>query len=227
LKDLKMYKFFLPIIFLAVLTLLSGFFLFRINGVEIEKGQGCVEEGAVLQQLRGKNIFAVSSKREEEKITNSYKCVKNVTVQKKYPSTLKITVEVDRPVLKVGDKNIYLTENGFVLEGQGQQNLPTVFFDKEPEFTIGEKIDDDNIRYALDLILQIEKTDFVATSIRVLNPFVISVYNRENQAAIFTTEKDVKIQVDSLQLILSESKIDPSKITKIDLRFEKPTITFK
>ena len=67
----------------------------------------------------------------------------------------------------------------------------------------------------------------MATSIRILNPAMISVYNRENKAVIFTSEKDANVQVDSLQLILSESKIDPSKIDKIDMRFVKPVITYK
>lgn len=222
-----MYKFILVIIFLIVLASLSVFFLFKIDRVEVAGGKGCTEESAIRQQFRGRNIFIVSSKQAEETITNNYKCVKNVTVQKKYPSTLAITVEVDRPLVKVGDKNIYLTENGFVLVKDNQGNLPTIFFDKEPELRAGERIKDGTIAYSLSLISQIEKTDFVATSIRILSPFVISVYNRENQAVIFTTEKEGSVQVDSLQLILSESRIDPSKITKIDLRFEKPVITYK
>ena len=120
-----------------------------------------------------------------------------------------------------------MTENGFVLDNYDQKNLPTIFFDKEAEFKIGERVNHEDTLYVLSLVSQIGKTDFVATSIRVLSPFVLSVYNRENQVVIFTTEKKVNVQVDSLQLILSESKIDPSKITKIDLRFEKPVITFK
>ena len=130
-------------------------------------------------------------------------------------------------MVKVGDKNIYLTEKGFVLEGQNQRNLPTIFFDKEPKLRPGEKINDDTVVFVLGLISQIGKTEFVATSIRILNPAMISVYNRESQAVIFTSEKNAGHQVDSLQLILSESKIDPSKIEKIDLRFAKPVITYK
>ena len=222
-----MFKFFLVIIFLIVLAPLSVFLLFKIENVEVAGDKGCIEESTIQEQFRGRNIFIVSSKRAEETILNSYKCVKNVTVKKKYPSTLTIEVEIDRPLVKVGDKNIYLTENGFVLDNYDQKNLPTIFFDKETEFKIGERVNDEDTLYVLSLVSQIGKTDFVATSIRVLSPFVLSVYNRENQVVIFTTEKKVNVQVDSLQLILSESKIDPSKITKIDLRFEKPVITFK
>lgn len=222
-----MYKFFLVIIFLVVVASLSVFFLFKIENIEVVGGKGCTEESAIRQQFKGRNIFSVSSKQAEETIANDYKCVKNVTVQKKYPSTLTMAVEVDQPLVKVGDKNIYLTENGFVLENYNRENLPTIFFDKETEFKVGERVSDEDTLYVLSLVSRIGKTDFVATSIRILSPFVISVYNRENQVVIFTTEKEVNTQVDSLQLILSESKIDPSKITKIDLRFEKPVITFK
>src|SRR3989344_3637032 len=222
-----MYKFILVTIFLIVLASLSVFFLFKIENIEVAGGKECAEESAIQGQFRGRNIFIVSSKQAEETIVNNYKCVKNVTVQKKYPSTLLIAVEADRPLVKVGDKDIYLTENGFVLENQNQGNLPTIFFDKEPELRPGEKIEEDTVVFALSLISQIGKTEFVATSIRVLNPAMISVYNRESQTVIFASEKDAGRQVDSLQLILSESKIDPSKIEKIDLRFAKPVITYK
>lgn len=221
-----MYKLFFPLIFLIVLVFLSVF-LFKIKNIEVFEGKGCIDESAVIAQFKGKNIFTVSSKQSQNTIAGTYKCAKNVSVQKKYPSTLVITVEADRPLVKVGDKNIYLTKNGFVLENQNQGNLPAIFFDKEPELKIGEKIEDETVVFVLSLISQIEKTDFVATSIRILNPAMISVYNRENRAVIFTSEKDASFQVDSLQLILSESKIDPSKIEKIDLRFAKPVITYK
>jgi len=221
-----MYKLFLSLIFLIVLAFLSVF-LFKIENIEVTEGKGCVDESAIIMQFKGKNIFTVTSRQAQSTLTDTYKCAKNVTVQKKYPSTLIITVESDRPLVKVGDKNIYITENGFVLENQNLGNLPAIFFDKEPELKIGEKIEDDTIVYCLSLISQIGKTDFVTTSVRILNPAMISVYNRENQVVIFTSEKDTNRQVDSLQLILSESRIDPSKIEKIDLRFAKPVITYK
>jgi len=221
-----MYKLFFALIFLVSLAFLSTS-LFKIKNIEVPEGKGCIDESAIKEQFVGKNIFTVSSRQAQEKIADAYKCAKNMSVQKKYPSTLVITVEADRPLVKLGDKNIYITENGLVLEGQNQGNLPTIFFDKEPELKPGEKIEDDTVVFALSLISQIGKTEFVATSIRILNPAVISVYNRESQAVIFTSEKDAGRQVDSLQLILSESKIDPSKIEKIDLRFEKPVITYK
>ena len=221
-----MYKLFLSLIFLIVLAFLSVF-LFKIENIEVTEGKGCVDESAIIMQFKGKNIFTVTSRQAQSTLTDTYKCAKNVTVQKKYPSTLIITVESGRPLVKVGDKNIYITENGFVLENQNLGNLPAIFFDKEPELKIGEKIEDDTIVYCLSLISQIGKTDFVTTSVRILNPAMISVYNRENQVVIFTSEKDTNRQVDSLQLILSESRIDPSKIEKIDLRFAKPVITYK
>ena len=222
----NMCKLFLVLIFLIVLAFLF-IFLFKIKNIEVSEASGCIDENVIITQYKGKNIFTVSSKQAQNTITETYKCAKNVTVQKKYPSMLVITVEADRPLVKVEDKNIFITEKGFVLENQNQGNLPAIFFDKEPELKPGEKIEDATVVFALSLISQIGKTDFVATSIRILNPVMISVYNRENQAVIFTSEKDANVKVDSLQLILSESKIDPSKIDKIDMRFVKPVITYK
>lgn len=221
-----MYKLILAILFLLLIAS-AGLFFLGISNVEVVGGNGCVDQKAIIDQFRGKNLLTISPKTTELAIKESYKCVKFVTVQKKYPTILKITVEIDRPIVKVGDKNIYLTENGFVLENADQKNLPAIFFDREVEFKVGEKLADETSLFTLLLISQIEKTDFVATSARILNPGLISVYNRENQAVIFTSEKEAEKQVDALQLVLSESRIDPSKIEKIDLRFEKPTITYK
>ena len=189
-----MYKLFFTLIFLVGLAFLSVF-LFKIKNIEVVEGKECIDESAIAAQFAGKNIFTVSSRQAQEKIADAYKCAKNVSVQKKYPSTLVITVDVDRPLVKVGDKNIYLTENGFVLEGQNQGNLPTIFFDKEPELRPGEKIEDATAIYSLSLISQIRKTDFVATSIRILNPSMISVYNRESRVVIFTSEKDASLKL--------------------------------
>src|SRR3990167_7654805 len=146
-----MYKLFFTLIFLVVLAFLSVF-LFKIKNIEVAEGRECIDESAIEAQFTGKNIFTVSSRQAQEKIADAYKCAKNVSVQKKYPSTLVITVEADRPLVKVGDKNIYLTEKGFVLEWQNQGNLPTIFFDKEPELKSGEKINDDTVLYCLNLI---------------------------------------------------------------------------
>jgi len=44
--------------------------------------------------------------------------------------------------------------------------------------------------------------------------------------AVFTLEKPVSSQVASLQMILNRFKIEGKKPKKVDLRFEKPIVTF-
>jgi len=60
--------------------------------------------------------------------------------------------------------------------------------------------------------------------IRLISPREIEVWLEDEVLILFNGEKDVGVQLDSLQLILSRAKIEGKTIKKIDLRFDKPVI---
>jgi len=49
---------------------------------------------------------------------------------------------------------------------------------------------------------------------------------KSGPVVMFSTIKDPDTQLDSLQLILSQSKIEGRKISRIDLRFDKPVVVY-
>lgn len=51
------------------------------------------------------------------------------------------------------------------------------------------------------------------------------VKQKEGQEIYFTSTKDIKIQVATLQLILSRLTIEGKNFTRLDLRYDKPVIT--
>ncbi|KKS04034.1 MAG: hypothetical protein UU56_C0011G0028 [Candidatus Curtissbacteria bacterium GW2011_GWA2_41_24] len=55
----------------------------------------------------------------------------------------------------------------------------------------------------------------------------VVIYNQQGQLAIFSSKKDKEVQVDSLQQVISKAKIESAKIAKIDLRFDKPVISYR
>lgn len=65
------------------------------------------------------------------------------------------------------------------------------------------------------------------STVRIVDANQIVVYSAKDISVIFSATKRASDQVDSLQLILAESKIDAAKIDKIDLRFAKPVVTYK
>lgn len=49
---------------------------------------------------------------------------------------------------------------------------------------------------------------------------------KNGESVIFSLEKDIDEQINSLQMILKRFKIEGRQFEKIDLRFEKPVITY-
>lgn len=53
------------------------------------------------------------------------------------------------------------------------------------------------------------------------------VKQKEGQEIILTSSKDIKMQVATLQLILSKLTIEGKTLSRVDLRFDKPIVVFK
>jgi len=52
----------------------------------------------------------------------------------------------------------------------------------------------------------------------------IEVLLKNKVQVFFTGQKEIGLQLDSLQLIFNRAKIEGKEIKKIDLRFDKPVI---
>lgn len=53
------------------------------------------------------------------------------------------------------------------------------------------------------------------------------VRQKEGAEIILTSSKDIKLQVATLQLILSKLTIEGKSLSRVDLRFDKPIVVFK
>lgn len=134
-----------------------------------------------------------------------------------------------QPIVNIAGVNLTVDKNGLVSNGN-LKDKPTLFLPDNFKTTAGQKIEDKNVLFATILAADIAASDFAATNIRFLEPTVVAAYNSRNIIAIFSTQKSAEGQVDSLQQVLSKAKIDASKndtsLAKIDLRFDKPVVTY-
>lgn len=127
-------------------------------------------------------------------------------------------VQAQKTVLTIADSNIAVTQNGTTQEATPQDaSLPRLY---ATDFKI-------NVPFAAMLAYELATSDFQVSNIRILDSETVSVYNPEDTVVIFTVKKDAKVQIDSLQKTLALAKMNATKIAKIDLRFDKPTITLK
>lgn len=130
-------------------------------------------------------------------------------------------------VVQVDGTELELTQDGVAIKKTQEKNLPTIFLPPETTAAENQKIDDPVVSFALNLTKNLEKSDFSASQIRFVDKVDVIVYSQSEATARFTSQKDVSVQVDSLQSVLSKAKIDASKISQIDLRFNKPVVTYK
>lgn len=130
------------------------------------------------------------------------------------------------PSVQIAQTNLFITADGKVVEGNFT-NLPQLFLPQEVQASSGQTIEDQATISAAAIAAHLLKSDFHATNVRILENGVIAVYDSAQTVAIFSSKKSAKLQVDSLQQVLAEARIGDAKVAKIDLRFEKVTITYK
>jgi len=220
---------FLAVVLLVIFLLIVLFFspLFKIKTIEFTQNQNCLSQENLNSQFLGKIIFLVSPSNLENKLRSQYSCIKNLQIKKSFPHKLLIEIETDKPVVKIEGSNLYLTEGGLVIQGPSSGQLPVLYLGQNSKPNLGQKVTDQTTISLLTLASQLAKSDFVVSSIRIIDPQTIAVYNPKDTVAIFSTQREITKQVDSLQQVISKAKIDAAKIAKIDLRFDKPVITNK
>ena len=216
----------LVILIPAILLILTQF---KVTRIEIDKQTSCLDSEKLLTdlELSQKFTFLISEQKIAEQIKQKYNCVSQIKIEKKLPSTIRVKVTLNEPILKIAETDLALTQDGQVVKLLDNQKLPIVYNIKQIKPEIGQKITDDDLVFAINLATQLQSSDFIPAGIRFIDPNNIAVYNVNSMTAIFTPQKDVTLQVNSLQQVLSKAKIDAVKIDKIDLRFEKPILVYK
>lgn len=212
------------VIVVALIMLFSPFF--KVKTVQIGQSANCLDQKTADANIKGQNIFFINSTQLALSITKAYDCSQNITVTKKYPSTIAIQVETTQPIVLVDGHDLGLTENGQFLKITNKGNKPTIFLPQTVSVAENQKVKDQSVLFALKIAAGLQKSDFIPTNIRMTEDNSIAVYSNQEFVVTFSTQKDVAGQIDSLQAILAKAKINASKISKIDLRFDKPVIVY-
>ncbi|MCR4324959.1 MAG: hypothetical protein NUV69_04715 [Candidatus Curtissbacteria bacterium] len=212
----------LTLISILVISFLT-YQLFLIRSIEVSSNN-CIKVDDV--DLKGKLVFTVQEKSLEKTLAERFTCATEVKVEKKYPSKIKITTTSPSAVLKVEGTNLQIDELGLVTEGAAN-NLPTLFVASKAALAPGAKTQDETVLTAAALAKFLQKSDFDMQNLRVIDQNEIAAYDAGQTMVIFSTKKPAGEQVDSLQQVLAKARIKGDKIAKIDLRFDKPVITYR
>ncbi len=230
----------LKIVFLgtgSILIIVSLFLLFqgeffKINQVTCyENDHPCSSDlwfkvsGLVL----GKNIISLSPQIVEEKIKNELVTIDEVKIQKKLPNILTVHLSRKRPLAVVETRDGYyqVDYQGTILAILDQPtDLPLVTGGQLSLSADGKKIDSPSILTSLDCLYQLLFRTIEVRRAEIGEANLLTLSLKKGPTVEISLSQEVKKQVDSLQLILERAKIEGKQIEVIDLRFDKPVVTY-
>lgn len=178
----------------------------------------------------GKNLVFMSRQTLINKIKENLPQVDMVKIKKRIPDKLLFELTSRKPVVALAVEGViyYLVdEQGVVAKKMEEnQNLPLILFDKDPQFKVGEKINQEEILQTIKIIMGMKLRLLQPKVSRIISPREIEIWLENETLAILNGQKEIENQLDSLQFIYSRSKIEGKQIKKIDLRFDKPVVLY-
>ncbi len=207
----------------------------ELNSDEIKNVIESNQQGNILKVIPRDNFLLVSAKNSERSLMNEFRKIKQVTVVKKFPDTLEITLQERKALLILcsGEKCFLIDENGTAYSDANfdspeltQNHLIKILDKSSQDIQIGDDVmDQAYIRYisALKESLQnigvIIDGDFWTSS---LVADEIDVKISEGGELYFSTQFPLENAVKTLDVILKKElvKTQQADIAYIDLRAE-------
>ncbi len=151
--------------------------------------------------------------------------LKSLTISKKLPQELVVKVEKRnaQAIIKAGEEFFVIDDQGFVLQKtkirtEIKQDLPVILIDSFSQTEVA---------WTANLLEKIKFYLFTPQETKILSSRNIEVKLDKGLLVIFSSQKEMDFQLDSLQFIFSRAKIEGRKIKKIDLRFDKPVVVYE
>lgn len=233
-KFLNKFKFFL---FFSLLCLLFFSILFFINQFFLIKKVELISDKKFLlankNELINKNLIFINQDKIAKKIILENSLLKTVILDKVWPVTLKITVYFYDPMaaLIVNQGFFNLSADGRILSKikDGQPSLPIINYYQKlngNSFQTGDWIDYKDIQQTLFFIDKLRQINLVPLTIDIKGQDMLVFNLNGDKKIVFSNKKEKELQNYQLEFIIRQFKIEGKEFKKIDLRFEKPVISF-
>lgn len=199
--------------------------------------------------LYGKNFFLLNEENITKDLKKKFICIKGIIFSRYFPDKIKLEIASREPVaelLSLREKpasassliesvatpeaslagDIFIVDNEGVVFSKSQDdlNVPKIFvFDQK--LLLGQKLD--NITGgALKILEKIKTFGVVVKKSWVSENFFIINPDTKDPKVVFDLSRPIEVQLASLQLILTEAKINLRELEFIDLRFDKPIVRY-
>lgn len=212
-----------------IVVSVSGFFswgvnrIFTIRNIEVS-GEGIQIE--VEESSFPKNLLFFPVDTLTAQILKNYPLVGSVNLKKKYPGTLVITAVPREPfaVAGVGSEIYLLDKAGVVLSPYPTNSGLPVIHIAMPPMQPGATISDPAVSRALMFLRETAPLVTISDIMKVDSSALRA--QTESMSILFAQQSDMPVLARTLQMMISGFRIKGKLPATIDLRFDKPVVTF-
>ncbi len=218
----KVFAVILLIALLAVGLFYAQSKLFEIQNIEI------VGEGVTIvldEDKIAKNLLFFPSHKVREMLLSQNTLLSDVRFIKKFPHTLMIEPTVRTPiaVLRTQGQAVPIDQTGIILPGAPELAMPVLLFDVGLVHE-GQKLTDPRVLQSLRFVSEIGGSLAISSVTTKDGRILVAVY--EQSDILFTQDAGVPTLTSTLQTLLTGFRIKGLMPKIIDLRFDKPIVTF-
>ncbi len=227
----------MPIVSISVFFIVIGILYFvdttfRIQHVTLEANPGKLPVAGI-PEIKGKYIFLTSEKTIADIITRTNPSIKSVIVAHQYPDTVQLSITRYEPVvyLKSQDGYFLLAEEAIILGKSSEiekKQLPVMnYYQSVPfaEYQAGQQLPTQDIRDSIFFLKKMGDMGIRINSIDIAGFHMLGLYT-EDKKYYFSSEKERNVQVYHLEQAMKRFRNEETEYKSIDVRFEKPVITF-
>lgn len=183
-----------------------------------------------LRNLIGNTLITLKTDALEEKIKGAYPSIISINFTPKLPGLIDVAIQKTKPIAKISQSSssavLLIQDNGYLttLDPEVAQSLPAIYYQDLKYNDQSVKIEDKSLNLLINLIKKLNEYFIQIDQITTASDLSAHVKLTHGPVAIFDLNTDLKRQIESLQLIISNTSSE-LPVKTIDLRLTKPTIT--
>lgn len=220
----------LPFFILLLTTLLffSNVFLIKNIICKTQYGPCSKKEEQELEEIKGKNLFLFKKSDVQEVLVKNF-LNRKVTLQRVFPNTVVVVIEKRKPIAafklpNTPDKVYLVDREGKIIEYVQNSLLPVIsLINSSQSFAIGNSLDEKMTNAA-----QIVSLTFKSQGAKegVLENTRLMIYLEEMEI-YYPLDRDPRVVVGALQLILNRSRMMGKLPKSVDLRYSNPVLRYE
>lgn len=223
-------------VFIAGSLFLIGYFLFfspicAISHVVCDTPEHSCSDDIIAELDRsiGKNIFSIKPLDIERRLQRADLMIEQADVSVGFPNTLRARIKLRIPYVQLlasfEAKEAFLVDSTGMIIGSADRNasFQQIYWKEVSGDAIGQLLPD-KILQAIDLVVA-TKEIMHSPLTPVVEGNILTIKDGDGTNIRFGLEKSGAVQIQALQVLIKQARIENTVYKTIDMRFEHPVVT--